>query len=61
MLASRAGPSVRSWVPVAAENSVKSCDQQILVYQAAEPISSYRSNGRSGVRGSAAGWRVLME
>jgi len=40
----------RRW-PVGAENSVTSCDQQILVYEAAEAISSPRSNGRPKARG----------
>ena len=37
--------------PVGAENWVTSCDQQILVYEAAEAISSPRSNGRPKARG----------
>jgi hypothetical protein len=44
-----------------AENSVRTCDLQILGYEAAEAISSERPNGRCGVRGSAACWGVLME
>jgi hypothetical protein len=39
--------------PVGAENSVTSCDQQIRVYEAAEAISSPRSNGRPKARGGA--------
>jgi hypothetical protein len=46
---------------VGAENSVTSCDLQILVYETTEAISSQRPNGRCGVRGSAACGRVLME
>jgi hypothetical protein len=46
---------------VGAENSVTSCDMQILVHQAAEAVSSYRSNGRAGGRASAACGRVLIE
>jgi hypothetical protein len=41
-------------VLVGAENSVRSCDLHILVYEATEPISSQRPKNRSGVRGSAA-------
>ena len=44
-----------------AENSVNSCDLQVLVQKAAEPISSQRLNGRSGGRGSAASGRVLLQ
>jgi hypothetical protein len=34
--------------PVGAENSVTSCDLEILVYETSESISSQRLNGRSG-------------
>ena len=44
-----------------AENSVTSCDLQILVNEAAEAVSSLRSDGRAGGRGSAACGRVLIE
>jgi hypothetical protein len=47
--------------PVGAENSVTSCDLQILVYETTEAISSQRPNGRPGGRGSVACGRVLME
>ena len=47
-------------VRVGAENSVTSCDLQILVYEASESISSQGPNGRSGWQGSAAG-RVLIK
>jgi hypothetical protein len=33
-------PDSRRSAPVGAENSVMSCDLQILVYQATEPVSS---------------------
>jgi hypothetical protein len=46
--------------PLGAENSVRSCDQPILVHAAAEAIPSDRPNRRGGGRGSAASWRVLM-
>ena len=44
-----------------AENSVNSCDLQVLVHEASEPISSQRLNGRSGGRGSATSGRVLLQ
>ena len=47
--------------PVDAENRDTSCDLQILVYQAAEPVASQGPDGRAGGRGSAAGWRVLIK
>ena len=47
--------------PVGADNSVTSCDLHVLVDEAAEPVSSERSDDRSGgLRGTAVG-RVLME
>jgi hypothetical protein len=47
--------------PVGAENTDTSCDLQILVYQAAEPVASQGPDGRAGGRGSAACGRVLIE
>ena len=47
--------------PVGAENSVKSCDLHVLVYETAEPVSSQRPDGRCAGRGSVAGGRVLIE
>jgi hypothetical protein len=46
---------------VGAENSVTSCDLQILVYETTEAISSQWPNGRSGGWGSASGGRLLIE
>jgi hypothetical protein len=46
---------------VGAENSVTSCDLQILVYETTEAISSQWSDSRAGGRGSAACGRVLIE
>jgi hypothetical protein len=46
---------------VGAENPVTSCDLHVLVYEAAEAISSQWPNGRSGARGSATGGRVLIQ
>jgi hypothetical protein len=39
---------------VGAENSVTSCDLHVLVHEAGEPVSSQRSDGECGGRGSAA-------
>ena len=47
--------------PVGADNSVTSCDVQVLVYEAAEPVSSHRPDDRTGTWWSAAGGRVLVE
>jgi hypothetical protein len=46
---------------VGADNSVTSCDLHVLVYEAAESISSQLLDGRSGGRGSAACGRLLTE
>ena len=46
---------------VGAENSVTSCDLQVLVDETAEAVSSEWSDGRAGGRGSAACGRVLIE
>jgi hypothetical protein len=46
---------------VGAENAVRSCDLHILVYQAAESISSQRSECCSGRWGSGACGRLLMQ
>ena len=46
---------------VGAENPVTSCDLHVLVYEAAEPASSQRPNGRFGERGSGACGRTLMQ
>jgi hypothetical protein len=54
----------RSVVPVravGAENPVMSCDLHVLVYEAAEPVSSQRPDGCSGERGSGACGRALMQ
>src|SRR5215203_4132616 len=47
--------------PVGAENAVTSCDLHVLVYQAAESISSQRSERRCGRWGSGACGRLLMQ
>jgi hypothetical protein len=47
--------------PVGAENPVTSCDLHVLVYEAAEPVSLQRPDGCSGVRGSGACGRTLMQ
>jgi hypothetical protein len=46
---------------VGAENSVRSCDLHILVYEATEPISSLRPKNRCGVRRSAGGGMALTK
>jgi hypothetical protein len=46
---------------VGAENPVTSRDLQILVYEAAEPISTQRSDRRAGAWGSGVGGRALMQ
>jgi hypothetical protein len=46
---------------VGAENAVTSCDLHILVYQAAESISSQRPDCSSGRWGSGACGRLLMQ
>ena len=46
---------------VGAENSVRSCDLHILVYEATEPVSSQRPKNRCGRRGSVGGGRVLTK
>jgi hypothetical protein len=46
---------------VGAGNSVTSRYLHVLVYEAAEPISPQRPNGRCGEQGSAARGRALME
>jgi hypothetical protein len=40
LLGALRAPAVRVGLPVGAENSVTSCDLQILVYEAAEAVSS---------------------
>jgi hypothetical protein len=57
----RGGPAEGGPRPVGAENSVTSRDLHVFVYEAAEPISSQRPNGRLGGRRSAARRRELME
>jgi hypothetical protein len=57
----RVGVVPSFWPGVGAENSVTSCDRQILVYQATEAVQSYRPNGRSAGRGSGPCGRVLIE
>jgi hypothetical protein len=47
--------------PVGAENSVTLCDLQVFVYEATEPVSSQRPDGRSGGPIGAACGRLLME
>ena len=49
------------WQPVGAENSVTLGDLQVFVYEATEPVSSQRPDGRSGVPIGAASGRLLME
>ena len=44
-----------------AENSVTLCDLQVFVYEATEPVSSQRPDGRSGGPIGAASGRLLME
>ncbi len=44
-----------------AENSVISCDLQILVYETTEPVALQWPNSRAGGQGSAAGGWVLLE
>ena len=44
-----------------AENSVRSSDPHMHVYEATEPISSQRPKNRCGVRGSAGGGRALTK
>jgi hypothetical protein len=46
---------------VGAENSVTSCDLQVLVDETAESIWSQRSNSRFGARGSATFRRELTK
>jgi hypothetical protein len=58
---SRSRVGAENQCPVGAENSVTSCDLQILMDETAEAVSSQWSDGRAGGRGSAAcGW-VLIE
>jgi hypothetical protein len=52
---------VDQWALVAAGNSVTSRYLHVLVYEAAEPISPQRPNGRCGERGSAARGRALIK
>ena len=47
-------------LPRGAENPVRSCDLQVLVQKAAEPVSSQRSDGCAGAFRSAASGRMLM-
>jgi hypothetical protein len=46
---------------VGAENSVTLCDLQVFVYEATEPVSSQRADGRSGEPMGAACRRQLMQ
>ena len=46
---------------VGAENPVTSCDLHVLVYEAAEPVSSQWPNCRFAAWGSAARRRLLSE
>jgi hypothetical protein len=55
------GPADHCSQGVGAENAVTSCDLHILVYQAAESISSQRPDGSSGRWGSGACGRLLMQ
>jgi len=48
-------------VPVGAENPLTSCDLHVLVYEAAESVSSQWSECRSGRWGSGACGRLLMQ
>jgi hypothetical protein len=47
--------------PVGAENRVTSCDMQVLVDEAAEPVSSEHAVGRPRTRRGAACGRALIE
>jgi hypothetical protein len=47
--------------PVGAENAVTSCDLDVLVYEAAERVSSERPDGRSGVWWGVVRGRALMQ
>src|SRR4051794_25294810 len=53
--------AVRVAGPVGAENVDTSCDLHVLVYEAAESISSQRPDCSTGPRGSGACWRLLMQ
>jgi hypothetical protein len=46
---------------VGAENPVTSCDLQVFVYEAVDPVSLQWPDCRTGVWGSAAGGWVLIE
>jgi hypothetical protein len=46
---------------VGAQNSVTLCDLQVFLYEAAEPVSSQRPDGRSGGPMSAACGPLLTE
>jgi hypothetical protein len=46
---------------VCAENTVTSCDLQILVYETAESVSSKRPDCRAGAWGNVACGRALMQ
>jgi hypothetical protein len=52
-----AGPAL---LGVGAENPVTSCDVHVLVYQVAEPVSSYGPDGRAGGRGVRPCGRMLI-
>ena len=54
-------PLISQVKPVGAENSVTLCDLQVFVYEATEPVSSQRPDGRSGGPIDAASGRLLME
>src|SRR5215213_5068260 len=56
-----ADPANRAGHRVGAENAVTSCDLHILVYQAAESISSQRPDCSCGRWGSGACGRLLMQ
>jgi hypothetical protein len=59
--ASSASPESAPAQRVGAENSVTLCDLQVFVYEATEPVSSQRPDGRSGGPIGAASGRLLME
>jgi hypothetical protein len=46
---------------VGAENLVTSCDLHVLVYEAAEPVSSEDPDGRPGMRRGVACGRALVQ
>ena len=60
-IADEADQGVAVGAPVGAENRVTSCDMQVLVDEAAEPVSSEHADGRPRTRRGAACGRALIE